>query len=252
MADQPIPAGVPPAVPAPPATIFALAPALIHNRLLDYSTSGGAKAYKASIKPLFHDEYFNCEASDLFTFIGAVDDRAYQNGWHDSILSVPAIINQPLGATTNLVTSYGTVTLEHIQAHALSYVATHSRAAQDSAQMYYCIMNSLSKAGNSKIKIWKSQCTVGGYKSGVCLLKVVIRESHIDTNATTGHIRTRLSCLDTYLPTIGNDIVKFNQYVNTLIEGLTSRDETTQDLLTNLFKGYKAASGRQFVAYIKK
>jgi hypothetical protein len=78
---QPIPpAGVVPAVAAPPATIFALAPALVHNRLLDYSTSGGAKASKASIEPLFHDEYFNCEASDLFTFIGAIDDRADQNG----------------------------------------------------------------------------------------------------------------------------------------------------------------------------
>jgi hypothetical protein len=54
------------------------------------------------------------------------------------------------------------------------------------------------------------------------------------------------------LPTIGNDIVKFNQYVNTLLEGLTSRDEATNGLLTNLFKGYKAASDKTFVAYIKK
>jgi hypothetical protein len=37
-----------------------------------------------------------------------------------------------------------------------------------------------------------------------------------------------------------------------LIEGLSSRGETTHDLLTNLFKGYKAASDRQFIAYIKK
>jgi hypothetical protein len=113
-------------------------------------------------------------------------------------------------------------------------------------------MNSLSKAGKSKIKIWKAQYTVGGYKSESCLLKVVIRESHIDTYAPIGHIRTRLSCLDTYISTIGNDIVKFNQHVNTLIEGLSSRGETTHDLLTNLFKGYKAASDRQFVEYIKK
>jgi hypothetical protein len=113
-------------------------------------------------------------------------------------------------------------------------------------------MNSLTKAGKSKVKIWKSQYTVGGLKSGAYLLKVVIRESHIDTNATTGHIRTRLTMLDTYLPTIGNDIVKFNQHVNTLLEGLTSRDETTNDLLTNLFKGYKAATDKTFVAYIEK
>jgi hypothetical protein len=61
-----------------------------------------------------------------------------------------------------------------------------------------------------------------------------------------------LSSLDTYIATIGNDVVKFNQHVNTLIEGLSSRGETTHDLLTNLFKGYKAASDRQFIKYIKK
>jgi hypothetical protein len=220
---------------------------------MDYSTREGSQAYKLAIAPLFTEaELFNCEASDLFTFIGTIDDRADQNGWHSSILSIPADITQPMGGTINMITSYGMVTLEHLQEHARTYVATQTRAAQDSVQLYLCIMNSLTKAGKSKVKIWKNQYTVGGFKSGACLLKVIIRESHIDTNATTGHIRTRLTMLDTYLPTIGNDIVKFNQHVNTLLEGLTSRDETTNDLLTNLFKGYKAASDKTFVAYIKK
>ena len=37
-----------------------------------------------------------------------------------------------------------------------------------------------------------------------------------------------------------------------MVENLGSRGEMTQDLLSNLFKGYGACSNRAFVAYIKK
>jgi hypothetical protein len=84
------------------------------------------------------------------------------------------------------------------------------------------------------------------------LLKVIIRESHIDTNATVSHIRTQLSSLDTYLPTIGHDIGKLNDYVTSLHDALLARGEVSNDLLVNLFKGYKSSSDRRFVAYIEK
>ena len=79
---------------------------------------------------------------------------------------------------------------------------------------------------------------------------MIIRESHLDTNATSTNIRTNLTKLDKYLPTIGHDITKFNTYVKILVEGLKSRGETTQDLLVNLFKGYLACSDKEFVRYI--
>ena len=37
-----------------------------------------------------------------------------------------------------------------------------------------------------------------------------------------------------------------------LLEGLASRRETTHDLLSNLFKGYAAASGNKFGKYIER
>mmetsp|Transcript_35132 Transcript_35132/g.52225 ORF Transcript_35132/g.52225 Transcript_35132/m.52225 type:complete len:128 (+) Transcript_35132:539-922(+) len=82
--------------------------------------------------------------------------------------------------------------------------------------------------------------------SGLWLLKVIIRESHIDTNATTSMIRLQLTQLDTYLPTVGHDILKFKAYVGMLVEGLASRGEKTHDLLANLFKGYAACSDTDF------
>ena len=81
-------------------------------------------------------------------------------------------------------------------------------------------------------------------------MKVIIRESHLDTNATTQSIRTKLSNLDRYIVTIGNDITKFNGYVKGLVQSLAARGERTEDLLSNLFKGYQAVSDRMFLKYI--
>ncbi len=113
-------------------------------------------------------------------------------------------------------------------------------------------MNSISKEGKKKILIWKNDYTIDEYKSGNLLLKVIIRESHMDTNATTSNIRTKLSSLDTYIHTIGQDITKINGYVKLLIDSLQARGETNQDLLMNLLKGYAVGSDKEFVSYIKR
>jgi hypothetical protein len=79
---------------------------------------------------------------------------------------------------------------------------------------------------------------------------VIIRESHLDTNATTNQIRTKLSNLDSYITTIDSDIGKFNQHVKLLVQSLTARNQTTSDLLINLFKGYGAVSDEVFRAWL--
>jgi hypothetical protein len=111
-------------------------------------------------------------------------------------------------------------------------------------------MNSISKEGKNKILIWKNQYNIGINSSGNLLLKIIIRESHLDTNATTASIRNKLSSLDEYILTIGCDITKFNGHVRLLIDSLAARGETTQDLLSNLFKGYNAVNDKVFVSYI--
>ena len=63
-------------------------------------------------------------------------------------------------------------------------------------------------------------------------------------------IRTKLSNLNEYLTETNNDILKFNNHVRMLIDSLTARRETTQDLLTNLFKTYAACSDSIFVKYV--
>ena len=70
-------------------------------------------------------------------------------------------------------------------------------------------------------------------------------------NATISTILTRLSSLDQYMVVVHSNIKKFNIYVKQQVDGLYARGQVTNDLLSNLFKGYLAASDRQFTAYIK-
>jgi prefoldin subunit 5 len=76
--------------------------------------------------------------------------------------------------------------------------------------------------------------------------------SHVDTRATINSVRTKMSNLDQTMRTLESDIEKFNEYVIGLVEQLQARGQETQDLLVNLFKGYKACKDLEFVDYIKK
>jgi hypothetical protein len=115
-------------------------------------------------------------------------------------------------------------------------------------------MSSLTNNAKKRISLWSEQYRIGDNDlcSGVALLKIIIRESHLDTNATTNQIRTKLSNLDSYILTVDSDIGKFNQYVKLLIQSLTARNQKTSDLLINLFKGYGAVSDEVFRAWLMR
>ena len=102
-----------------------------------------------------------------------------------------------------------------------------------------------------KIMIWSTQFNLGGLYSGVCLLKFILQDIYLDTNATTSMIRTKLSSMDIYIHTVGNDITKFNAYFIQIIDTLASRCETAEDLLINLFNGYGDCTYKLFVEYIQ-
>ena len=84
------------------------------------------------------------------------------------------------------------------------------------------------------------------------LIKVIIRQSIFDTNATTRTIRERLSSLDNQMKIQGYDISKFNEYVKSQMFLLRAHGAQTSDLLPNLFKGYKACKDENIVKYVKE
>ena len=255
----PGPGGPPAAAAAVPPFVFGLTPGLTANDApLDYLSKVGYSRFKSGTEKL-EEELYDCSPDGFFQFMQSIRTRAEEFGWSaapNGILWV-APDNNPGTQAVNMLDEYGILSLERITEHEQTYLDTQTRRAQDDRMLYECLLNSISIEGKAKVNIYASQYKFAGNQnpnenlpSGLALLKVVIRESHLDTNATTSMIRTKLSNLDAYINTIGNDITKFNGYVQMLIQTLATRGETTQDLLTNLFKGYAACSDKTFVDYI--
>jgi hypothetical protein len=220
------------------AVAFALAPAQAVDGPLNYSRAEHHKIYRSGIRAIT-DDPFPCAADRLFQFLREVQDRAMEMGWMDGIL--------------NVATNPGE---EQAIASERTYIAEQQRKAQDTYMLYQCLMASLTSEAKKRVMIWADQYQVkidgARYNSGVALLKIVIRESHLDTNATTNQIRTKLSTLDTYIITIDSDIGKFSQYVKLLIQSVSARNQTTSDLLINLFRGYGAVSNETFRAWLTR
>jgi hypothetical protein len=51
---------------------------------------------------------------------------------------------------------------------------------------------------------------------------------------------------------LDSDVEAFNQYVKAQVQSLSARGETSNDLLINLFKGYKAANDVEFAGFIRR
>jgi hypothetical protein len=240
----------------PVAVPFALTPAIAIPGVIDYTTREGQKLYSNATYKL-EEEPYDCQADGLYQFLATLHLRAQEFGWNhpiNGILQIPQDMNAPLDPNNfvYLIDNYGQIPLATIREFEQSYVRTSSRPAQDTIMLFKLLMNSISKEAKNKILIWRNQYSINGYSSGNLLLKIIIRESHLDTNATTSSIRTKLSRLDTYIVTIASDITKFNGYVRYLIDSLAARGESSNDLLTNLFKGYGAATDKVFVEYISR
>ena len=113
----------------------------------------------------------------------------------------------------NLLTNRGELDLEDVLRFEKSYINSPTRAAQDINMLYHCLIGSLSKVGKTKVMVWEDQCKIKGRPSENLLLKIIIREIHMDSNTTTTSIRNQLSSLDHFITTIRCDITKFNVHI---------------------------------------
>ena len=237
---------------------FYLNPASAMVGVLDFTDVESRKYFHKATKKLDSEELYDCTPGNMHHFLKLLKHRANENGWDSDVtgvLWVPEDHQDQSSELRYLPTEYGRLTMEQIANFERSYLGGQTRAAQDSYMVFKCLMNSLSKEARMKIEAWEEEYLIlndQGTKipSGNLLLKVIIRESHLDTNATTQSIRMKMSNLDQYMMKIGSDITKFNGYVKLLESSLTARGQRSEALLTHLFKGYLAASDKVFVKYI--
>ena len=262
-----VPPGVPPQAMVPPTTNqggattprtapgpFALAPALAIQGTIDMGSPDGRKTYRdATIK--LTDPLYDCMSTGLSLFLNSLKRRAQNYGWTapTGILQVPQDPLDPASPRTNLITTYGDVTNEMLQAFDVSYMNANCRQAQDNHMLFECLMDSLSTSARRKLALREGDYVTDGRYSGPKLLKAIIKASRLDTNASSGMIRGRLGRLAEYMETVAdNDVEVFNDYVRGQIEALAARGEFSTDLLTNLFKGYASAKDHRFRAYIEE
>jgi hypothetical protein len=151
----------------------------------------------------------------------------------------------------NLFTNHNELSVAQIRASCALYINGENRAAQDSRAMYECLTNSLSNKGKDRSRVWREEYTIDGEPSGPLILKIIIRESHIDTKATVRHLQDKLTDLKTHLVTLKYNITEFNRYVCDLMDQLASRGERTTDLFTNLFEAYRSTTDKRFNTYIE-
>ena len=232
---------------APAAVSFAFSPAFATPDILNFSEPAAAKLFKSSIEPL--SIKFDCSPENLQLFLDQARDKSIVYDWLN-ILSIP--IGGDVAASKDLIESYGEIPYDAVRNHALTYMHEDAREAQDSFMMYHCLMNSLTDAAQKQVRTRGNvhPFMFGGKGSGPVLLKLVIMVSHVDTRATS--VRTKLSSLDQAMRDQESNIELFNDYVIGQVSKLHARGEQTQDLLVNLFKGYKACKDAEFVDYIKK
>ena len=191
----------------PPNFIFALAPALINQGPIDYSTADGIKLWRGGIEPLAK-ELFTLEAHKFKLFLTTLGDRAMTYGW-ENILNVPVDAAVPAGPAHSLLSQYGQISLQQIRAHAAIYANAQTRAAQNNLMMYTCLAASIAPETKAKAMIFHQDYHIGQNPIAAAFLKILIREAHVDTRTTVMHIRAKLSALDSYILTIGCDISKF-------------------------------------------
>ena len=146
-------------------------------RIIDYQTRSGERLYSSATKQL-EDEKYDGEAYGLHQFLESLEKRSKNFGWDTGIMMIPLVI--PDMMPSSLLRDYGTIDIGRVGAFESTYINTPTRSAQDTNLLYKYIMNSISKEGRAKITIWKRDYMLRGFPSGNLILKVFIRECHLD------------------------------------------------------------------------
>jgi hypothetical protein len=249
-------ANPPPVIPPPPVVppqrvpIFSLTPAELHTAaFVDLGSTEGRKMFSTATKPL--EEPFDGAKTGIHMFIHQVTTRASINGWNNTIMTIPTpTVADPL-ASMSLLTQFGQVTLAHIEAHALTYQGTPTKAAQDALALKLFLDGSLNKTLMLRVLAKKSSYTFGGIENGPAMFRIILQLVGIETTASIAVINAILRTMPSKMDELNSDIVKFNEFVTEQCNELNSRGQPPHDILHLLFEAYLTASNNEFKEYIR-
>jgi hypothetical protein len=233
---------------------FSLHPATVSADIIDYSTSTGAKLYRAATETLQEDVLYSLDDPDNNLLIENLATRANSSGW-DPILQV---------ANLNLLESYGVITRTDVTNHVRTILATANRAKQSDAQILKCLKNSVD--ANTKATMaashtdWRVQALGAAaadplQDSGILYLYTLLEKSEVTSRSLCSHIKRQLGQMNIIMCTQAkNDIKRFNQLIDAHLLTLRKHQQplSDDDLINYLFVGYLACSDKNFVASMER
>ena len=217
-----------PLLPPPPPPVvlaapFALAPGC-NDHILDWTNPAHTKQYYKAMSPLDSTEKFDRQPNKIRLFLAHVEDRAQQFNWQ-SIFTI-AVGLPP--TSYNLMRNYGRMSLQDIQAKALTYVGMQGCEAQESYMLYNFLIEPLTDSFKAQVLLYKQDYTItpmGGQpamKDRPTPLKRLIMLTYIDNRATTAHIRETLIDMTYQLTNLQGDITAFNDWVREQVHQLAA------------------------------
>ena len=237
--------------------VFFLTPGMaVQGKFLDFSKKIDIDIYNKGSTALNSDQLFDARADGLHIFLKDLYARARDFGWTKQGTGVLDIVRTQNQTTKhfNLLKDYGLVSIDDVRNHAGSaYSGQPTRMAQDSQMLHQCLWNSLTVSAKRRINIYEDSYHLNNEPVGALLLRIIVRESAMDTNVTVEIITRDLENLDLKMSgEAKNNIDDFNVIVMTLLEALTARGQRNDFILSHLFRGYLACSDANFREWIQR
>ncbi|CAB9524291.1 unknown protein [Seminavis robusta] len=175
-------------VPRQPPAGFGRTPARANGQaVINYNTREGQNIYRENSRSLYCDSEgcFDLTNGKLNGFLGKLEHRAAQAGW--TIMDI--VIDNATGVTRNLIRYYGEINADQVWNKVHTYDQTFTRAEQDDAQLFACLIASISDAAQNTLALKEtSYTTVTGEHSGLLYLKLIITESTLETKSTINDV----------------------------------------------------------------
>lgn len=254
MADQQQQAPAQPAAP-PPIIRVARTPAQYsQDQPLNFAERNDVTIFKNGCAPLEGDKY---DGTKLKMFLAQLANRANQFNWNSQGMLTYGPNH------LNLLTQYGEITMATVRQQAEQYQPLLDRRCQNSAMMFQCINASITPAVFAKASIdpTRYRLTIPAAQpnqpaeivhDGPCFLKAIIDDTYANTATNVALARRNLANLREHIKTIPEyNITLFHQYVKEQLQELEAANETTTDLLVNLFSAYREVPDKQFKGYVQ-
>jgi hypothetical protein len=192
------------------------------------------------------DTKYDGSAKGLLMFITKVELKSEMFGW-ETILRIPTAVGH-----LSLLDQYGQITIADIHNHAVSYMHAQCRERQDAHHLKLFLAASLTDTFMMRVLAHKSQYLVAGTQHGPSMFSVILSLVGLHSKATVAVINAALRRLPTKMEEVGSNIERFNEYVVSQCNELTSRGKTAQDLVSLLFEAYNTASNEEFKFYMRQ